>query len=222
MTSESTSLEAQAHRGTEAGTDDRAEQAKQVVSQTADRVGDVAGDVGAHAKVVVRDAKDHARQLVDQGRQHLDDEAQARSQQAAGGLRALADQLGALSDGADERAGALGDYARQGREQLTRLADRLDEGPAAVLDDVRSFARRQPVIFLAAAGAVGFVAGRLIRSARDAAQDGADRQLPAPATQDRPSTPPAPQLGAVATNGNPAGVPATAAASPLPVEDLAP
>ena len=121
------------------GSGSKADQAKQVASRTADRASDVAGEVGSQAKAVARDAKEHARQLVDQSRHHLDDEARARSQQAAGGLRTIADQLGALSDGADDRAGALGDYARQGREQLTRLADRLDEGPAAVLDDVRRF-----------------------------------------------------------------------------------
>ena len=150
----------------------KAEQAKDIAKTAADRAGDVAGDVTEQAKVVARDAKDHARQLLDQGRQHLDDEARNRSRQAAGGLRTLADQLGALTSGNAEQAGALGDYAQKGRQQLSRLADRLDDGPAAVLDDVRRFARRQPVVFLAAAGALGFVAGRLVRGARDAQQDG--------------------------------------------------
>ena len=166
--------------------DTKADQAKHVANRTADRASDVAGEVGTQAKAVARDAKEHARQLVDQSRQHLDEEARARSHQAAGGLRTIADQLGALSDGADERAGALGDYARQGRERLSRLADRLDDGPTAVLDDVRRFARRQPVVFLAAAGALGFAVGRLARGARDAAQDdGSNSELPAPSANGR-------------------------------------
>ena len=196
MTNERTGLDAPPRgsaepRRADAGT--KTEQAKEVAGRTADRAGDVAGEVGAQAKVVARDAKEQARRLVDQGRQHLDDEARARSRQAAGGLRTIADQLGALSDGADERAGALGDYARQGRAQLSRLADRLDDGPAAVLDDVRRFARRQPVVFLAAAGAVGFVVGRLVRGARDASQaDGSDGRFPAPVGNGRTGELPTP------------------------------
>jgi ElaB/YqjD/DUF883 family membrane-anchored ribosome-binding protein len=219
MTNEGTGLEAPPLGGAErrtdadpgAGAGTKTEQAKQVASRTADRAGEVAGEVGAQAKVVARDAKEQARRLVDQGRQHLDEEARARSRQAAGGLRTIADQLGALSDGADERAGALGDYARQGRAQLSRLADRLDDGPAAVLDDVRRFARRQPVVFLAAAGAVGFVVGRLVRGARDAAQaDGSAGSLPAPVGNGR--------SGALPTPSAPAAVPTAA----VPVEGLTP
>jgi len=38
------------------------------------------------------------------------------------------------------------------------------------LDDVRSFARRQPVLFLASAGAIGFLAGRFVRAGREGTQ----------------------------------------------------
>jgi hypothetical protein len=206
----------------------KTEEAKEVARQTTERAGDVVGEVTEQAKVVARDAKDHARQLFDQGRQHLDEEARNRSRQAAGGLRTLADQLSALSAGNADQAGALGDYARQGREQLSRLADRLDEGPSAVLDDVRRFARRQPVVFLAAAGALGFVAGRLVRGARDAGhqQDGASGTATYAATGAMPP-PDVPPIGTVppgaarppieATTTVPAG-----GIPPLPGEALAP
>jgi len=122
--------------------------------------------------------------------------------------------------GADERAGALGDYARQGRAQLSRLADRLDDGPAAVLDDVRRFARRQPVVFLAAAGAVGFVVGRLVRGARDASQaDGGDGQFPAPVGNGRTGELPTPSA---LTPAAPTAAVPTAASAPLPVEGRTP
>jgi len=118
---------------------------------------------------VVRDARQQVRGLVDRTRQNIDQEAGVRSRQAAGSLRTLADQLGALSAGNMSGAGALGDYARQGGDHLSRLAERLEDGPTAVLDDVRRFARRQPVAFLAAAGAAGFLAGRLLRAGREGA-----------------------------------------------------
>jgi hypothetical protein len=182
--------------------------------------------VTQQAKVVARDAKDHARQLFDEGRQHLDDEARNRSRQAAGGLRTLADQLGALTSGNTEQAGPLGDYAQQGREQLSRLADRLEDGPSAVLDDVRRFARRQPVVFLAAAGALGFVAGRLVRGARDAQQDvvstpthiAADLEPPVPTTV--PSGAALPPAASTAASAG-AVVPPVAV-PPLPGEALTP
>ena len=142
-----------------------------VAPPAADRAGGVASDAAAQAKEVAQDAAAQARQLVGRAREHLDTEAQQRSQQAAGAIRQVADQLDALRAGRAEQAGPLAGYVGQGQRSLTRLADRLDAGPTAVLDDIRRFARRQPVVFLAAAGGVGFVIGRLVRGARDAASD---------------------------------------------------
>jgi ElaB/YqjD/DUF883 family membrane-anchored ribosome-binding protein len=178
------------------------EQAKAVASDAAARAQDVAGDAAAQARAVARDASHQVRDLVGRSRDRVDEEARIRSRQAAGNLRSLGDQLGALGDGDPARAGALGDYANQGRDALNRLAERLDDGPQAVLDDVRRFARRQPVLFLAAAGALGFVTGRLVRAAnRDGAQ---------PSPPPMPGQPPTP-------------VTATVIEQPAPtMEDLAP
>jgi hypothetical protein len=41
-------------------------------------------------------------------------------------------------------------------------------GVEGVLDDVRSFARRRPGVFLLGAGIAGFAVGRLVRGAKDA------------------------------------------------------
>jgi hypothetical protein len=207
------------------GVSEKTEAAKDVASKAANRAGDVAGEVTEQAKIVARDAKDHARQLFDQGRRHLDDEARARSQQAAGGLRGIADQLGALAVGDQQGAGAVGDYARQARDQISRLADRLDDGPAAVLDDVRRFARRQPAVFLAAAGALGFVAGRLVRGARDAAPSSNGTVSPALGSERLPGELPAPGVIEV-TPTVVAGAPTVAPGAPTvvarPVGDIVP
>jgi ElaB/YqjD/DUF883 family membrane-anchored ribosome-binding protein len=144
--------------------------AKDVAGKTASRASDVAGEAQAQAKVVALQAKDHVRDLMDRGRSDLGDEASARSQQAAGTIRTLADRAGALANGDPEGAGPLADLLREGQDRLQTLAGRLDDGPQAVLDDVRNFARRQPVLFLASAGALGFLAGRLVRAGRDAGQ----------------------------------------------------
>jgi hypothetical protein len=192
------------------GTAEKTEAAKDVANKAVERASGVAGEVTAQTKAVAGDAMEHARQLLGDGRRHLDEEAHARSRQAAGSLRTLAGQLGALAEGDDGRAGAVGDYVRQGRDQIARLADRLDDDPTAVLDDVRRFARRQPVMFLAAAGALGFVAGRLVRGARDAgsSSDG-----------DRSSAATLPYDAGVATAAPSTRVTTTV---PSPVQDLAP
>jgi hypothetical protein len=186
-----------------------ADQAKEVAKGAVDRASDVAGQASEQAKAVVRDARDHAREVVARSREHVDVEARARSRQAAGGLRSLSDQLGALIEGDQQRAGVLGDYARQGREKLDQLASRLDDGPTAVLDDVRRFARRQPALFLAAAGAVGFIAGRLVRGVRDADDGGT------PPTGQRSDNGPSGMVvpasaGAATIDGPSTGIPTTA------------
>lgn len=148
--------------------DSKVSAAKDVAGRTASRAGDVAGEAQTQAKVVAREAKDHVRDLMDRGRSDLGDEAAVRSQQVAGTIRTLADRAGALANGDPQGAGPLADLLREGQDRLQTLAGRMEDGPQAVLDDVRNFARRQPVLFLASAGALGFLAGRLVRAGRDA------------------------------------------------------
>jgi ElaB/YqjD/DUF883 family membrane-anchored ribosome-binding protein len=150
----------------------KTEAAKEVAGRAAGRAGEVAGEAQAQAQAVARQARDQVRDLVDRGRRDVGGEAAVRSRQVAGSLRTLAGQVGALAEGDPQAAGPLADLVREGRERLEALAGRLDEGPNVVLDDVRRFARRQPVLFLATAGAIGFVAGRLVRAGREAASAG--------------------------------------------------
>jgi ElaB/YqjD/DUF883 family membrane-anchored ribosome-binding protein/uncharacterized protein YjbJ (UPF0337 family) len=146
----------------------KVEAAKEVAGRAAERASGVAGEAQAQAQVVAGQARDQFKELVDRSRRDLGHEAANRSRQAAGSLRTLAGQVGALADGDPQAAGPLGDLMREGRDRLQAFADRLDDGPIAVFDDVRRFARRQPVLFLATAGALGFVAGRLVRAGREA------------------------------------------------------
>jgi hypothetical protein len=64
-----------------------------------------------------------------------------------------------MSSGGDSPVRALvSDVADRTRKTADYLADR---GPEGLLADVQDFARRRPVVFLAAAAAAGFVVGRL-------------------------------------------------------------
>jgi hypothetical protein len=88
----------------------------------------------------------------------------------------LGDRLGSLADGDTESAGPLLDYVRDGRDRVTSFADRLEQGPDVVLDDIRRFARNRPMVFLACAGGLGFLAGRLVRAGSSGNGASADAQ----------------------------------------------
>jgi ElaB/YqjD/DUF883 family membrane-anchored ribosome-binding protein len=133
---------------------------------------DAASEAATQAKVVAGEAKRQVGHVVDQTRHELSQQADQRTRQAAGGLRTLSDQVSALADGRPGDAGPLAGYLDDARSRVSSLADRLEAGgPQGVLDDVTSFARRRPIVFLAAAGAAGFVVGRLARAGRAVQQD---------------------------------------------------
>lgn len=158
------------------------EKAKEALSTVADSTGQVTEQARAQARDVIGEARSQARGLADTTVSEVRDQARTRGQQAAGGLRTFADQLGSLASGNTEQAGPLVDYLEEGRARVNRFAERLDEGPDAVLDDVRRFARQRPMAFLASAGVLGFLAGRMVRAGKAASSSdtgGTAGQMPA-------------------------------------------
>jgi len=136
---------------------------------------DVAGEAVTQAKVVAGEARRQVDNVVDQTRRELSKQADERARQAAGGLRSLSAQVSALAEGRPADAGPLVGYLQDARWRVSGIADRLEEGgPQGLLDDVTDFARRRPVVFLAVAGAAGFVVGRLARAGRAVQRDAAD------------------------------------------------
>jgi hypothetical protein len=134
-----------------------------------------------------RSGTDRAREAVERGKHDAADvarvarsetaqlahrtgsEARKRADEQAGNLATmlggLADELDEVAAGSDERGGNVAGLARDGAAASRRVADRLDqEGLDGVLDDVRSFARRRPAMFLAASFGTGFILGRLMRN----------------------------------------------------------
>lgn len=148
---------------------------------------DVAGEAATQARVVAGEAKRQVGNVIDQTRVELSKQADERTRQAAGGLRTLSDQVSALAAGRPDEAGPLAGYLEDAQSRVSTIADRLEQGgPQGLLDDVTDFARRRPIVFLAAAGAAGFVVGRLARAGRAVQQDAADPPtnpalMPAPA-----------------------------------------
>ena len=125
------------------------------------------------AKVVAGEARQQVSTLVDQTRGELSKQADERTKQAAGGLRVLADQVDALANGRPAESGPLAGLLGEAHGRVSGFAERLESGgPRQLVDDVSTFARRRPIVFLAAAVGAGFVVGRLARAGRAAVQDG--------------------------------------------------
>ncbi|GIG86031.1 hypothetical protein [Plantactinospora endophytica] len=119
----------------------------------ADRGRDVAGEAGRQAQ-----------QLMGQASTELKQQAGAQQHRAASGLRALGEELRAMSERTD-RPGMATDLVRHAADRAQQAAQWLDQRePGMVVADVRDYARRNPGLFLAGAAIAGVLAGRLTRS----------------------------------------------------------
>lgn len=129
----------------------------------ASSVGDTATARGQQLK---GQARQHARGVADDARRQLRGHAQEETQRAGTALGTAGDQLRALADGRVDEAGVLRDYIQTAADTVGHWADTVqDRGLDGLLDDLRSFGRRRPGLFLAGALAAGVVAGRFGRNA---------------------------------------------------------
>ena len=137
---------------------------KQTAETAKQQVGEVAGE-----------AKNQARDLLDQTRQQIASQGNDQQQRAATGLRSMADELTAMINGEGGTGGVASDLARQASERVQTAADWLESRePRDLLQEVQRFARQRPGTFLAAAGVLGFIGGRMTRGAVDEARDSSD------------------------------------------------
>jgi hypothetical protein len=143
---------------------------KDTAAQAGSQVASTAAD---QAKVVAAESQLQAKDLLDQGRAQLKDQAITQQQKAAQGLTSLADELRGLANGTSTGApGPARDLLQQGAGMVESFASKLqNREPAELLDEIRSFARRKPGMFLLGAAAAGIVAGRLTRGVQAAHSD---------------------------------------------------
>jgi vacuolar-type H+-ATPase subunit H len=173
------------------GVADKAQNAKHAAQETASTAADetrhVAGVAGEEARKVAGEAKDQARHLWDEALGQVDEQSRAQRDRLVGTLDSFSSDLVQMAE-QSTTPGLAADVARQVAERARALGDHLDgRAPADLLDDVRSFARRRPGVFLLGALTAGVLAGRLARGAKAATDDqSADVQPtpppPAPAT----------------------------------------
>lgn len=186
--------------GAQTGKVDAAKSAAGDLTGTAaEQAGHVAGTAKEEAGNVAREAKSQAKDLYQQTQSELKEQASTQQQRVASGLRSLGEELGSMAQSSDT-PGLAADLVRQVSERADSAASWLDaRDPGSLLSEVKSYARRKPGTFIAAAAIAGVVAGRLTRALASAA---ADEKNDSSAS------------GATAS--------ATATTSPAPVGDAAP
>ncbi|WP_139346713.1 hypothetical protein [Sinomonas mesophila] len=157
------------HESTTAAAKEEARGVAQEAAASAGAVRDVAKE---EASVVAHEAAYQARDLLAQSRRELMDQAAHQQSRAAEGLRSIHRELSSMASASDG-SGVGTDLVRQAAEKTASLADWLDQrDPGSLLEDVKSYARRRPGMFLAIAAGAGLLAGRLSRSlAAEATED---------------------------------------------------
>lgn len=140
---------------------ERAAEVKDTSVAAGQHVADVAKD---ELHKVGSETKQQAKDLYRQTQTELKDQAAAQQQRVATGIRSLSDEFGSMAD-KSETQGVASDLAHQAATRAAGVADWLEQrDPAALLSEVKSFARRRPGVFIAVAAVAGIVAGRLTRS----------------------------------------------------------
>src|SRR5918994_4638530 len=146
------------------------DEAGEVARTAADAGRQVAGTAAEQAANVAQEVKAQARDLVGEARGQVQQQARNGQQKAADGIRALSAELREMA-GTGAQQGTVSEVARQVADRADRLADWVGERePGDLLEEVRSFARRRPGVFLAGAALAGVVVGRLTRGAVDASR----------------------------------------------------
>jgi hypothetical protein len=131
------------------------------------------------AAEAARQGRDLARQTQDE----LTAQASQQQQRLAGSLHALGDELASMAS-QSENPGVATDLVHQAAGTTRNVASWLEERePGQLLEDVKTFARQRPGLFIALAAGAGLVAGRLTRGLADSGNDDA----PSPIQGETPS-----------------------------------
>ena len=135
---------------------------------TAEQAKHAASVAQAEAKQVAADVRDQARGLLTETRTQVEDQSRTQRDRLVETIRTFSDDLDGM---AEQRSGLASDAAREVANRVRSFGQQLDgREPTELLDDLRSFARRRPGMFLAGSVIAGVVVGRFLRGSREATQ----------------------------------------------------
>ncbi|WP_433236457.1 hypothetical protein ACQPYK_27120 [Streptosporangium sp. CA-135522] len=134
--------------------------------------GEVAETAKEQTRVVAGQAKDQARRVAGRLRERAGEQAQQQSRRAAQGIRQWADELASMGESSKPDS-PMSEAVQQIADTGRRAADYLEQrGLSGIVEEVQSFARRRPGVFLAGAAAAGFLMGRLAKATASGGQGG--------------------------------------------------
>ncbi|WP_432899863.1 hypothetical protein ACQP1S_25030 [Micromonospora matsumotoense] len=139
------------------------EQAHQVGTDAAHAGGAVAQTAREQGHEVVGEARRQVRNLYGEARDQLTAQGGEQQRKAAGGLRSLAEEMRAMAQHGGQ-GGPVTELAHQAADRVHGVAGWLEERePGDLLNEVKTYARRNPGTFLVGAALLGVVAGRLAK-----------------------------------------------------------
>ena len=146
------------------GTRDAPSPVQDTKDEAKDQAKEVASTAAEHAGAVAQEAKGKASNVVHDVRRDLQSQGDTQARRVASALHDVGGQLDSMAK--NGQPGTVTSATRQLADKSHQLAGRLEDGGLqGVGDDLAAFARRQPVLFLAAAGVAGFVVTRMLRNA---------------------------------------------------------
>jgi vacuolar-type H+-ATPase subunit H len=147
------------------------DEARNVAGTAKEEARNVAGTAKEEARNVAGEAKSQLASLYSESMHQLNSQATQQQERAATGLKSLSGEFRNMVSNS-EGDGLATELVRRAADTTGAVGAWLgDRNPSGVLDDVRSFARRKPLAFIAIAAVTGLVAGRLTRSIAEAAKD---------------------------------------------------
>lgn len=200
--------------GAAGGTDEphgKTETAKQEASELTETAKEQAADVVETAKQevshVAHEAKTQLKDVYAQTQQELKDQAAAQQRRVADGLRSVGEEFGAMARNADG-GGMAADLVQQASTRLTGASSWLSQrDPGGLVQEVKTYARRRPGVFIAGAVLAGIAVGRLTRALAEGASDAGH------ASSSGSGTPVAASAGSTARPATGSGVAGTAGAA---------
>jgi hypothetical protein len=144
------------------------EPAKHEAGEVMDSATNAAKDVAEVAKDevagVAHETTLQVRDLFEQSRDEMRDQAARQQQRIATGLTSVGDELRSMAS-SSSGSGIAGELVQRVSDRVGAAGSWLaDRDPAAVLSEVKAFARRRPGVFIAVGVLAGVVAGRLVRA----------------------------------------------------------
>ncbi len=144
------------------------QRAGEVAGHASDAAKDVAGTAVDQAQHVKAETARQVRDLTGEATSQLSSRAKEQTERLTSTLQGMADELKSMA-GYGKPGSTTTELVHQASERMRGVAGYLEgKEPNELLDEVRAFARRRPGAFLAGAAALGLVAGRIGRGAKDA------------------------------------------------------